>query len=58
VVRKVAEAAPDYHSSDCPMAGRQISDGLDSRQPPTHPLTLLRMAYGLAPPGSRPRAAT
>jgi glycerol-3-phosphate dehydrogenase subunit C len=58
VVRKVAEAAPAYHSSDCPMAGRQISAGLDSPQPPTHPLTLLRMAYGLAPAGSRPRAAT
>jgi glycerol-3-phosphate dehydrogenase subunit C len=58
VVRKVTEAAAAYHSSDCPMAGRQISHGLDSHRPPTHPLTLLRMAYGLATPGSLRRAAT
>jgi glycerol-3-phosphate dehydrogenase subunit C len=32
------------------MAGHQIESGLDPATPPTHPLTLLRMAYGLAEP--------
>jgi Fe-S oxidoreductase len=40
-----AEAA--YYSSDCPMAGHQIENGMDTDKPPVHPLTLLRMAYGL-----------
>ena len=47
VVSRVQAADPDHHSSDCPMAGRQISHGLGSGRPPSHPLTLLRMAYGL-----------
>jgi hypothetical protein len=29
------------------MAGHQIESGLEKQMPPTHPLTLLRMAYGL-----------
>jgi Fe-S oxidoreductase len=48
VVTRVAAAAADHHSSDCPMAGRQIAEGLEGRPPSRHPLTLLRMAYGLA----------
>jgi glycerol-3-phosphate dehydrogenase subunit C len=48
VVTRVAGAASAYHSSDCPMAGEQISSGLEGARPPTHPLTLLRIAYGLA----------
>jgi len=48
VVGRVAGAKADHHSSDCPMAGEQISHGLEGARPPTHPLTLLRMAYGLA----------
>ena len=47
VVSRVAGAQSNYHSSDCPMAGEQISNGLPDGRPPTHPLTLLRMAYGL-----------
>ena len=38
----------DYYASDCPMAGHQIESGLGADpQPPTHPLRLLRIAYGL-----------
>jgi Fe-S oxidoreductase len=48
VVAKVAGAGAAYHSSDCPMAGHQIANGLDDGRAPTHPLTLLRIAYGLA----------
>jgi glycerol-3-phosphate dehydrogenase subunit C len=48
VVSRVAGAKPDYYSSDCPMAGEQIAHGLAGVQPPTHPLSLLRIAYGIA----------
>jgi Fe-S oxidoreductase len=45
VVRKVKDAAADYYASDCPMAGDQIANGLDTDKLPTHPLKLLRIAY-------------
>lgn len=45
---KVKQAKPDYYGSDCPMAGHQIENGLDEGMPPpTHPLTMLRIAYGI-----------
>ncbi|MBI5783557.1 MAG: Fe-S oxidoreductase [Gammaproteobacteria bacterium] len=47
VVNRVQQAKPDHYSSDCPMAGHQIENGLDGGQKPEHPLTLLRIAYGL-----------
>ena len=39
-------------SSDCPIAGRRILQGIDESGTPhhaakQHPLTLVRMAYGL-----------
>jgi len=47
VVNRVEKAAAEYFSSDCPMAGHQIENGLNRARQPVHPLTLLRMAYGL-----------
>lgn len=47
VVSRVQKAEADHYSSDCPMAGHQIENGLDDERPPEHPLTLLRQAYGL-----------
>jgi glycerol-3-phosphate dehydrogenase subunit C len=47
VVQRVQAAAADYYASDCPMAGHQIESGMADGSHPTHPLTLLRMAYGL-----------
>jgi glycerol-3-phosphate dehydrogenase subunit C len=47
VVQRVQASGADFYASDCPMAGHQIESGLDHGPPPTHPLTLLRMAYGL-----------
>ena len=47
VVDRVQKSGADFYSSDCPMAGHQIESGLGNGAPPTHPLTLLRMAYGL-----------
>ncbi len=48
VFSKVENSAADYYTSDCPMAGHQIHSGLpDAAAEPTHPLKLLRMAYGI-----------
>ncbi|NGP52920.1 heterodisulfide reductase-related iron-sulfur binding cluster [Thioalkalivibrio sp. XN8] len=47
VVNKVKGAAPDHFVSDCPMAGDQIAHGLQDGTHAKHPMTLLRMAYGL-----------
>jgi Fe-S oxidoreductase len=46
VVNRVKKAQADFYSSDCPMAGHQIENGLDGDHP-THPMTLLRKAYGI-----------
>jgi glycerol-3-phosphate dehydrogenase subunit C len=52
VFRRMAEAAPDYVSSDCPIAGRHIMQGIlesgdESKAEKAHPLSLLRKAYGI-----------
>jgi len=47
VIDRVESSGADFYASDCPMAGHQIESGLPGERPPTHPLTLLRMAYGL-----------
>ncbi|MCK5479801.1 MAG: Fe-S oxidoreductase [Gammaproteobacteria bacterium] len=47
VVSRVQKAEAAYYSSDCPMAGQQIRNGLDDDSVPLHPLTLLRRAYGI-----------
>ncbi len=47
VVERVQQAVPDHYSSDCPMAGHQIENGLKNGKAPEHPLSLLRQAYGI-----------
>jgi len=47
VTTRVEKAEPNHYTSDCPMAGHQIENGLTEKRPPEHPLTLLRLAYGL-----------
>jgi glycerol-3-phosphate dehydrogenase subunit C len=56
VFRSMSAEHPDYISSDCPLAGHHISQGigqysaeaLDGKMPQTaHPLTLVRLAYGV-----------
>jgi glycerol-3-phosphate dehydrogenase subunit C len=47
VTQRVQASGADFYTSDCPMAGHQIESSLHDGAPPTHPLTLLRMAYGL-----------
>jgi len=51
VFRQMAEAQPDWVSSDCPIAARHIVQGIEQEQKQrlqkAHPLSLLRKAYGL-----------
>jgi Fe-S oxidoreductase len=50
VFRQLAQANADYVSSDCPIAGRHLMQGMggDAKQAvKAHPLTLLRKAYGI-----------
>ncbi|WP_211163191.1 heterodisulfide reductase-related iron-sulfur binding cluster [Aromatoleum diolicum] len=52
VFRLMAQVQPDFISSDCPIAGRHIQQGIrdggtDLKAEKAHPLTLLRKAYGL-----------
>jgi glycerol-3-phosphate dehydrogenase subunit C len=47
VVRKVDEQKPDHFMSDCPMAATHIANLSESVDTAEHPMTLLRMAYGL-----------
>jgi Fe-S oxidoreductase len=56
VFRSMAAARPDFISSDCQLAGHHIRQGIEESVPPdpasprpqlAHPITLVRMAYGL-----------
>ena len=48
VFKQMAEQEPDYISSDCAIAGRHIAQGMGDAAPrKEHPLTLIRIAYGL-----------
>jgi len=52
VFRQMGDGEPDYVASDCPIAGRRIMQGIaesgvEVRSRKEHPLTLLRIAYGL-----------
>jgi glycerol-3-phosphate dehydrogenase subunit C len=47
VVARVLASKCDHYSSDCPMAGHQIENGLNNGKAPEHPMSLLRAAYGL-----------
>ena len=51
VFKSMAKDEPDVISSDCPMAGHHIAQGMQQAGTPAkalqHPLSLVRMAYGL-----------
>ena len=52
VFKLMGESQPDYISSDCAIAGRHIQQGMrqndaDNKAEKQHPVTLLRIAYGL-----------
>jgi Fe-S oxidoreductase len=48
VFKAMAGSDPDYLSSDCPIAARHIEQGIgETRARREHPLSLVRLAYGL-----------
>jgi len=47
VARRIDQLAPAQFTSDCPMAAAHIADLAETVEIPQHPMTLLRMAYGL-----------
>jgi Fe-S oxidoreductase len=48
VFRQMSDPGPDYISSDCAIAARHIKQGMgDSVAQKQHPITLMRIAYGL-----------
>ena len=47
VVRKVNALKSEHLSSDCPMAAAHIANLAETNEKPEHPMTLLRMAYGI-----------
>ena len=48
VFRQMAEAEPDYVSSDCAIAARQIVQGMGEHAAgKLHPVSLIRLAYGI-----------
>ena len=52
VFKSMAQSEPDFISSDCPMAGHHIAQGMALAGTPAkalaHPLSLVRIAYGLS----------
>ena len=47
VIRQIDRARPDYYGSDCPIAAQQFQNGLTDGSTPEHPISLLRLAYGI-----------
>jgi hypothetical protein len=51
VFKSMAKDDPDWISSDCALAGHHIAQGMEQAGKPakalSHPLSLLRLAYGL-----------
>jgi len=47
VIRKIDQQEPDHFMSDCPMAATHIANLSKKVDKAEHPMTLLRMAYGL-----------
>ena len=48
VFKAMAATDPDYISSDCAIAARHIQQGMgETSARREHPLTLMRIAYGL-----------
>lgn len=47
VVRQVDQKDPDHFASDCPMAATHIANLSEKVDAAEHPMTLLRLAYGI-----------
>jgi Fe-S oxidoreductase len=47
VANRVKKNEPEHFTSDCPIAGHHIGNIIGDGASPTHPMSLLRLAYGL-----------
>jgi Fe-S oxidoreductase len=47
ITNKIKKSEIDHYVSDCPMAGHQIENGLESDMKPESPFGLLKQAYGI-----------
>jgi Fe-S oxidoreductase len=47
VVGRINQAKPDHYGSDCAMAGHHIGHARADGSVPEHPITLMRIAYGI-----------
>ena len=47
VVGRINQAKPDHYGSDCAMAGHHIGHARADGSSPEHPISLLRLAYGI-----------
>ena len=47
VVKRVNDAQPNHYGSDCAMAGHHIAHARADGSTPEHPITLVRLAYGI-----------
>lgn len=47
VVKRIQDAQPDYFTSDCPIAGHHLAQGMGDGMKPHSPFALLKRAYGI-----------
>jgi Fe-S oxidoreductase len=47
VVNRVKQSEAEHYTSDCMMAGHHIANGMEDGSEAKHPMTLLRLAYGI-----------
>ena len=47
VIGQINRAKADHYGSDCPIAAQQFQNGLADDSKPEHPISLLRLAYGI-----------
>jgi len=47
VFAQIKRQEPDHYGSDCPIAARQLENGLGTGARPEHPISLVRKAYGI-----------
>ena len=47
IIRQITKQKPNYYGSDCPIAGKHLENNISTGQKTTHPIDLLRLAYGI-----------
>lgn len=47
VANRIKQFEPMHHGSDCPMAGRFIAHVMGDETPTSHPISMMRQAYGI-----------